>query len=55
MILGSITATCLTYLDCTDHKATDVWGVDKVRSKINVHRAGVASLTYPHPVYPRYN
>ena len=32
MILGSITATCLTYSDCTDHKTTDVWGLDNVRS-----------------------
>ena len=32
MILGSITATCLTYLDCTHHKTTDVWGVDNARS-----------------------
>ena len=31
MILGSITATCLTHLYCTDHKTTDVWGVDNVR------------------------
>ena len=32
MILGSTTATYLPYLDCTDHKTTDVWGVDNLRS-----------------------
>ena len=31
MILGNIPATCLTYLDCIDHK-TDVWGIDNARS-----------------------
>ena len=36
MILGTITATCLTYLDCTDHKTTDVLGVDNVRSKCHL-------------------
>ena len=33
MILGSITATCMTYLDCTATKTTDVCGVDNMRSE----------------------
>ena len=35
MILGSITATCLTYLDCmeSDYVTTDVWVVENMRYK----------------------
>ena len=37
MILGSATATCLAYLDCTDHETTDVWCVDNARSNRHLH------------------
>ena len=39
MILCSIPATCLIYLDCTcmDHK-TDVWGVDNARSNRHLYQ-----------------
>ena len=37
MILGSIAATCLTYLDCMDHK-NDVWSVDNARSNSHLYQ-----------------
>ena len=37
MILGTIAATCLTYLNCMDHK-NDAWGVDNVRSNSHLYQ-----------------
>ena len=44
MILGSIAATCLTYLNCMDHK-NYAWGVDNVRSKSSeIHNKNVQNV-----------
>ena len=37
MILGTIAATCLTYLNRMDHK-NDAWGVDNVRSNSHLYQ-----------------
>ena len=62
MILDTITASCLTYIDhiyilsvyspfsdrvglnCTDHKTSDLWGVDNVNNRLQTtqHTSGGA-------------
>ena len=37
MILGNITATCLTYFDCMVHK-NDAWGVDNARFNSHLYQ-----------------
>ena len=50
MILGTIAATCLTYLNCMDHK-NDAWGVDNVRS--NSHLYQDLKYTIERPKYDK--
>ena len=37
MTLGSVEATCLTYLNCMDHKNV-VWSVDNARSNSHLYQ-----------------
>ena len=47
MILCSITATCLTYFDCMDHKNA-AWGVDNANVIINSRSQSPYAINITH-------